>query len=126
MRKRNRWPDWLNLAVGAWLFVSPWVLGYTGDTASEWSAWLLGAGIAAIAVIALVAPASALDEGVGVLAGVALFVAPWLFGYSDVSDAATNSWLFGIVVALLALSGLGESRRARQARFAGHAPGAPA
>lgn len=126
MRERNRWPDWLNLAAGAWIFVSPWVLGYTGDTASEWTAWILGAAVAAIAAIALVARESALDEGFGVLAGVVLFVAPWLFGYSGVGDAATNSWLFGVVVTLLALSGFGESRRVERAHHAGHAHGAHA
>lgn len=125
MRDRNRLPDWLNLGVGAWLFASPWVLGYTGDTASEWTAWILGFVVAAIAVIALVTPESALDEGIGILAGALLFVAPWVLGYSDVSDAANNSWLFGIVIGALALLGFGESRRAHDAH-AGHTRGAPA
>src|SRR5215470_19223722 len=29
----NRWQDWLNLILGAWLFISPWVLGFANTAA---------------------------------------------------------------------------------------------
>jgi len=25
----NRWQDWVNLLLGAWLFISPWALGFS-------------------------------------------------------------------------------------------------
>jgi hypothetical protein len=35
------WEEWLNLIVGLWALVSPWVLGFQGTTAMK-SPWVLG------------------------------------------------------------------------------------
>ncbi|GHF47800.1 hypothetical protein FHX82_001395 [Amycolatopsis bartoniae] len=32
----------LQVVLGALLFISPWVMGYTDLTAASWSAWILG------------------------------------------------------------------------------------
>lgn len=48
-RPADKTPGWLQGLYGAWLFVTPWVLGFTGVTAASWNAWLLGAGIVTIA-----------------------------------------------------------------------------
>lgn len=32
----------VQIVLGALLFVSPWVMSYTGLTAASWSAWILG------------------------------------------------------------------------------------
>ena len=38
------WKEWVNVILGAWLFISPWVLGFVGTSiAAAWSAWVLGA-----------------------------------------------------------------------------------
>jgi hypothetical protein len=34
--------EWLTLIVGAWLFISPWVLSFTVLTAAAWVAWIIG------------------------------------------------------------------------------------
>ena len=34
----NRWQDWLNLILGAWLFISPWVLGFANTATAFLSA----------------------------------------------------------------------------------------
>lgn len=36
--------------------------------------------------------------------GVWLFAAPWILGYSSVSAAAWNSWIFGILITAVSLS----------------------
>ncbi len=36
-------PDWINIVLGAWVFISPWVLGFVGLAAIAWSAWIIGA-----------------------------------------------------------------------------------
>lgn len=43
------------------------------------------------------------------LAGLYLIVAPWWVGFSANSNATTNSWIFGIVVAVLGLVGMGSA-----------------
>lgn len=111
MNSRNRWPDVANLGLGVWLFISPWALGTSDDGSSSWTAWTVGVLIVAVSVIALGAPALALDEGAGVVLGVLLFVAPWLFGYADVASANTNAWIVGPLVALASLWGVVAARQ---------------
>jgi hypothetical protein len=35
-------PEWINVVLGIWLFIAPWVLGYSLLTASAWTAWIIG------------------------------------------------------------------------------------
>lgn len=37
------WEEWVNLALGAWLFASPWLLGFSLSAALTWSALVAGA-----------------------------------------------------------------------------------
>jgi SPW repeat len=60
MRSWTRWQSWLNVIIGVWLFISPWVLRYT-----------------------------------------------------DVSDAAANAWVFGVVTVLVALWAMSGRRAVR-------------
>jgi hypothetical protein len=46
--------DVVNLILGAWLFVTPWIFGFA-DGAAGWNAWILGALIAIVAIAALTA-----------------------------------------------------------------------
>jgi len=45
----SQWDEWINLALGIWLIVSPWVLGFTNTKAMHVS---IGVGIA-VAYLAL-------------------------------------------------------------------------
>ncbi|SDI44223.1 MULTISPECIES: SPW repeat protein [Bradyrhizobium] len=44
------WEEWLNLVVGLWTLVSPWVLGFQGTTAMTVHV-LIGAAVALLAAI---------------------------------------------------------------------------
>lgn len=46
------WEEWLNLVVGLWVLVSPWVLGFVGTTAM-WIHVVIGAIVAVLAAIEL-------------------------------------------------------------------------
>ena len=37
------WEEWINLALGAWLFASPWVLGFSTSVMLMWNAVTVGA-----------------------------------------------------------------------------------
>lgn len=42
--KARPWEEWINLIVGAWVFISPWVLGYyITNTAALWNSLVIGA-----------------------------------------------------------------------------------
>ena len=39
----KEWEEWTNLALGTWLLVSPWVLGFSASAALMWNAVIFGA-----------------------------------------------------------------------------------
>jgi len=36
------WEEWVTLIIGAWIFISPWVLGFAGG-GNEWNFFIVGA-----------------------------------------------------------------------------------
>jgi SPW repeat len=107
-RPWTRIQDWVILAAGAFLALSPlWV---DVDTRGAWAMVIIGVVIAVLALVALAMPGAYVDEGVMAAVGVVAFIAPWLFSYYEDTAAAWTSWIVGVVVAGLALSALPASR----------------
>jgi hypothetical protein len=50
-----QWEDWVNLVLGAWLFISPWIYGYSGTTDAAWNSYIVGALIFLISIWGIVA-----------------------------------------------------------------------
>lgn len=38
----QKWEEWTNLVIGAWLVVAPWVLGFSGAATAMWNAVIVG------------------------------------------------------------------------------------
>lgn len=36
------WPSWVNVLLGIWLIISPWIYGYVAHTARVWNSVILG------------------------------------------------------------------------------------
>jgi len=110
----DRWRDWVMLALAAWLFLSPWILGFTvgvanqgeavaaGFSAAAWNAWVLGIVIAALALWAAFQFAEWHDWANGIL-GVWLIVSPWILGFAAMTAAVWNHVIVGLLIAALAL-----------------------
>jgi hypothetical protein len=97
--------DVVNLALGAWLFLMPWIFGFVAETAASWNAWLSGLVIGALAVAALVAFAE-WEEWINLVLGLWVAVSPWIVG--SVGQATTTIHvLVGIAVAVVAAVRLG-------------------
>jgi SPW repeat len=47
------WEEWLNLALGLWVLVSPWVLGFTTQTNARWAHVIVGLIVAVLAGVKL-------------------------------------------------------------------------
>ena len=47
------WEEWLNLVVGLWTLVSPWLLGFQANTKAMTISVLVGAAVAILAAIEL-------------------------------------------------------------------------
>lgn len=43
LSQKGQWEDWVNLVLGAWLFVSPWIFGYIGTANIAWNSFIVGA-----------------------------------------------------------------------------------
>lgn len=37
-----RGQEWLNLALGVWIFIAPWVLAFAGNSPAAWDHWIVG------------------------------------------------------------------------------------
>jgi hypothetical protein len=47
----ERWPEWINLVLGAWIFLAPWILGFqTVMMRAAWDHWIIGAAVFILAV----------------------------------------------------------------------------
>ncbi len=100
---QKRWQDWINLILGAWTFVSPWVLGFAVTTNMAARAmWILGAAVVLFAAFAVYMH-KAWEEVVNILLGIALIASPWVLGFTDQSNATTNAVVVGLLVTLFAV-----------------------
>lgn len=98
----NRRQDWVQLLLGAWLFVSLWLLGYTEIRSASANAHLIGAALVVFAIIALYAP-KVWEEWISFVLGLWLIISPWFMGFSQAASATQNAVLVGIASIALAL-----------------------
>lgn len=100
MRKES-WADVINLLLGIWLFLTPWLFGFTTEGTASLNAWIAGILIAALGLAALTTFAE-WEEWIELLAGIWVAISPWLLGFSGVTAAMGWHVIVGVVVAILA------------------------
>ncbi|HLW12389.1 MAG TPA: SPW repeat protein [Casimicrobiaceae bacterium] len=99
--KEKRWQDWLNLLIGVWLFISPWVLGFAGtEFSASWNAWILGVAIVVFSAIAVSIP-QAWEEVINILLGIWMVISSWVIGVTS-RAVETNAVIVGLLVILFA------------------------
>ncbi|QQO14740.1 SPW repeat protein [Bradyrhizobium diazoefficiens] len=94
-------PDVLNLLLGAGLFVSPWVFGFSNETTAGWNAWISGFAIAVLAIAAL-AMFAEWEEWLALAIGVWVAASPWLVHFSANAIATPLHVIAGMIVAAVA------------------------
>jgi hypothetical protein len=97
----DRFQDWINLVLAAFLFVSPWLFGFTSHSLASWNAWICGAVIAALALAAIVRFAE-WEEWINVALGAWLVIAPWILGFTAVAAAMWTHVILGLVILVFA------------------------
>jgi hypothetical protein len=65
-------------------------------------------------LIALYSPGLIADEIFAVAAGVFAFAAPWLFSFTDYTEASWTAWMVGVIVTASAALALPASRTAHR------------
>ena len=99
MERRDVAINWINVVLAVALFVSPWVLGFTGVAMSN--ALIAAVVIGAVSLAALAAFAQ-WEEWVNLIVGVWVAASPWVLGFAVVTSAMWAHVVIGIVVAALA------------------------
>jgi len=101
--KTERWQDWLNLLLGAWLAASPWALGYADEHRHmAWSAWLAGGAVIVLAGTAVTMP-KAWEEAVNFLLGAWVMASPWVLDAASNRTVTGNALIVGALVMLFAI-----------------------
>ena len=90
--------DWINLVLAVCLFISPWVVGYVGDTMPMWNAWIVGV-VLAILAIATLSVFAEWEEWVNLVLGVWLIISPWVLGFAGDMNARWTHVILGVLVA---------------------------
>ena len=93
----------VNILLGAWLIVAPWVFDYSGRSAAV-SSITAGALIALLASIRLASlHNSAALSGINLLLAFWTAAAPWIYQYASNTGALWNDIFVGTLVAVLAV-----------------------
>ena len=104
-----QWEDWVNLILGIWLCVSPWVLRFDSDLTM--TQFVFGFGAVLILVECWTLSAfHAWEEWINVALGAAIVVLPWVVG-GVAAVAKVNCVIVGLLVLALALYEIWEVRR---------------
>ena len=100
--RNARWQDVVNLLLGAWLFISPWVLGFSDAGLVATSAWVFGIIVAGLALAAIFAY-RIWEEWVEAAIGAWVFISPWVLGATSNPRILWSSLIAGALLAILAL-----------------------
>lgn len=99
-----RWQDWTSFALGLWLAVSPWIVGYDFDHSATGNAAFVGVALALGAHFQI-----GLDElwteWLNFAVGLWLLAAPFVLGFWTIA-AMVNCIAVGCLVCALAASAL--------------------
>jgi hypothetical protein len=94
----------LNLLLGIWLFISPWVYGVYSNS-NSWNSWIVGALIAIFAMIRLSNPGGLpFFSWLNMLLGAWTIASPWVFSYVNDTPRFVNSLCVGGLVLILAFT----------------------
>lgn len=101
----------LNVVIGGWLLVAPFVLPYTEAEPALWTELIVGTLVVGIAIYRSAAPRDAPWLGwANVAAGAWLVASPFALGYVDVRAALLNEVIVGALILVMALMALAGSR----------------
>ena len=113
MSKRNRnaeaFIDFINLALGGFLILSPWLFGFRSQLGWHTS-WMAGTAIAIIAIFSIVDLFDSVsiptmfesEEWINLTIGSWLAICPWILNFNDDTMAMQVHLAVGVVVATIA------------------------
>lgn len=110
VRRPQRWQDWLTLIIGIWLFITPWIFGFS-NTDYSWSPFVMGALLFIFSLWAI-ANRKVAAEAINLIIGIWVFISPWVLGFSHTMNAAWIMFVFGAILIVVDIWGIGITKKA--------------
>jgi hypothetical protein len=107
--RHHAWEDWVMMAVGFLIVMSPWIGGATNVGAVEINSIIVGFLIFGIAALEL-SHWERWEEWVNFVAGLWMMGAPWLLGYTEHGDVTILHLALGALTAAMAAVELWQDR----------------
>jgi uncharacterized membrane protein HdeD (DUF308 family) len=104
--------DWAEVVFGVVAALSP--LWLSTDTTTMWTMVVLGALIAIDGLVSLAAPGAIYGEGIQIILGALLFIAPWVMGYTLFNGASWTSWVAGALTIIAGAAAMPEATAAHR------------
>lgn len=101
MFKALQWEDWVGIALGAWMLVSPWVLGFSDHSVATFNALIMGTILVLEELLELGVHETS-EEWIDLVAGLWLMVSPSVLGFSSLTLASVNTITVGLLTVLFA------------------------
>ena len=98
----KHWQDPVNALLGAWLVLSPWLLGFQQETAAMANGVVIGLALIAAALGAMFVP-RAWEEWTEAALGLWMAVSPWVLGFQHMQAAMAAAAATGLAILILAL-----------------------
>lgn len=105
MTAATRWQDWTSFALGLWLAMSPWILGYSGHEAATANAAFAGLALALGSHFEVSFDEAAI-EWFSLALGLWLAGSPFVLGFTALPDVTANCVVVGTLVVVLSASAL--------------------
>jgi uncharacterized protein YbbC (DUF1343 family) len=100
----TRWENWVNLALGLWIFFIPWSYGgnIMGDNIRPvvWNFWISGAIVTLVSILAL-NQIKSWEEWTNFFAGIWLFFSPWIIDFSFQAVYFANAVIVGMAISII-------------------------
>lgn len=93
--------SWINIVLGIWVIISPFVVQFTRFPAAMWNNVIVGIVIAILAIIRTSVPRQTGWSWVNVILGIWMIISPFALG-AMTTAVLWNNIILGIVIALIA------------------------
>jgi SPW repeat len=101
MPESNAGVSWINVLLGIWVIISPFILGFSTLPAAMWNSVATGGAIGILALIRSSAPRQSGWSWTNVILGIWLIISPFALGFAS-GVALWNDVILGIIIAIVA------------------------
>jgi hypothetical protein len=108
-QRQNGGAPWLNVLLGIWVIISPFVLGFGYSTAAVWNNVATGAAVTILALISTSMPRQRGWSWTTMLLGIWLLISPFALGLTGTA-VLWNNVILGIIIAVVGVANAAATR----------------